>query len=206
MVWEVETSAGSLLQWSERVEKEFGGKEGGINLSSPFLNTTLPSSPNPSTTTPSPPLEAPLPPSPNLDSQFTYIVSLNAFTPEILTRVLHGIASRQSTPTPSPIPLEPASPDSEQPAPGSPPLPPILIVTGESREPARIEVEKLGISVLLVGHERCEVWGLRYLARRLKEAWPALEVQVVEEPAKVQGEERMGNPTPAKKTTEAIDE
>lgn len=51
-----------------------------------------------------------------------------------------------------------------------------LYITGQLRQPAEIAVKETGISVIAVGHRRCEVWGLRALAGILRDRWSMLEV------------------------------
>lgn len=52
----------------------------------------------------------------------------------------------------------------------------VAYVTGQLRVPARAAVAETGIGVVAVGHRRSEVWGMRTLARLLRERWPALRV------------------------------
>ena len=55
-----------------------------------------------------------------------------------------------------------------------------LYVTGQWRDHAAEAVEKTGMGVLAVGHERCEVWGLHALTHLLEERFRGVEVGVVE--------------------------
>lgn len=43
------------------------------------------------------------------------------------------------------------------------------------------EARKLGMSVVAVGHQRCEFWGLRYLERMARQRFPGLEVVIMDE-------------------------
>lgn len=51
-----------------------------------------------------------------------------------------------------------------------------VYVTGQLRQPAIAAVLETGISVMAVGHRRCEEWGLRALAGILRDRWSKLEV------------------------------
>lgn len=51
-----------------------------------------------------------------------------------------------------------------------------VYLTGEYRRGAAQAVEETGMSVLEIGHERSEVWGLRALAGILQREFPGLEV------------------------------
>lgn len=51
-----------------------------------------------------------------------------------------------------------------------------LYITGQIRQPAELAVRETGMSVIGVGHRRCEAWGLRALAAVLRERWSSLEV------------------------------
>jgi len=51
-----------------------------------------------------------------------------------------------------------------------------IYITGQLRQPAPAAVLETGISVVGVGHHRCEQWGLRALAGVLRERWSRLEV------------------------------
>ncbi len=53
-----------------------------------------------------------------------------------------------------------------------------VYVTGQLRENARKALRERGMGVIAVGHRRSEVWGLHQLARELRSAFPALDVQV----------------------------
>jgi putative NIF3 family GTP cyclohydrolase 1 type 2 len=51
-----------------------------------------------------------------------------------------------------------------------------VYVTGQLRQPAEEAVRETGISVVAVGHRRCEEWGLRALAGVMRERWCELTV------------------------------
>ena len=53
-------------------------------------------------------------------------------------------------------------------------------LTGQVRDVARSEAERLGVAVYATGHKRAEIWGLKQLARELKESFPDLQTVVVE--------------------------
>ncbi len=51
-----------------------------------------------------------------------------------------------------------------------------LYITGQVRQPAQPAVLETGISIVGVGHRRCEEWGLRALSGLLRDRWSRLEV------------------------------
>lgn len=51
-----------------------------------------------------------------------------------------------------------------------------MYITGQLRQPAQAAVLETGISVVGVGHRRCEEWGLRALSGLLRDRWSRLEV------------------------------
>lgn len=53
-----------------------------------------------------------------------------------------------------------------------------VYLTGQLRAPARAAVAQTGIGVVATGHHRAEEWGLRELARLLRERWPGLAAEV----------------------------
>ncbi|GAO46661.1 hypothetical protein SAICODRAFT_173146 [Saitoella complicata NRRL Y-17804] len=86
------------------------------------------------------------------------LVSLNAFTPEILDRVAALI-------------------------PESLPLSGVICLTGATRAAGLEDAQKRGMGVVAVGHQRCEFWGIRYFAREVEKAFAQrLHVVVVDEP------------------------
>jgi hypothetical protein len=57
----------------------------------------------------------------------------------------------------------------------------LLYLTGAVREEGLEAALQKGMKVVCVGHRLCEVWGIAYLAEKVKETWPEVEVQVVDE-------------------------
>lgn len=57
----------------------------------------------------------------------------------------------------------------------------LLYLTGAVREEGLEAALEKGMKVVCVGHRLCEVWGITYLAEKVKEKWPDVEVQVVDE-------------------------
>jgi hypothetical protein len=57
----------------------------------------------------------------------------------------------------------------------------LLYLTGAVREEGLEAALQKGMKVICVGHRLCEVWGIAYLAEKVKEKWPEVEVQVVDE-------------------------
>lgn len=53
-----------------------------------------------------------------------------------------------------------------------------VYITGQFREAAKAAVLETEISVIEVGHRRCERWGLRSLAAVLRERWSKLQVLI----------------------------
>lgn len=51
-----------------------------------------------------------------------------------------------------------------------------MYITGQFRKPAEAAVLETGISVIGVGHRRCEEWGLQALSGLLGDRWSRLEV------------------------------
>lgn len=51
-----------------------------------------------------------------------------------------------------------------------------LYITGQLRRSAELAVQATGISVIAVGHERSEQWGMQTLANLLRQRWPDLDV------------------------------
>lgn len=57
----------------------------------------------------------------------------------------------------------------------------LVYLTGAVREEGLRAARERGMRVVCVGHRRCEVWGVGYLAGRVRERWPGLDVRVVDE-------------------------
>lgn len=57
----------------------------------------------------------------------------------------------------------------------------LLYLTGAVREPGLVYAREKRMKVICVGHKVCELWGIRYLAQRIREEYPALEVIEVDE-------------------------
>jgi outer membrane biosynthesis protein TonB len=57
----------------------------------------------------------------------------------------------------------------------------LLYLTGAANEEGVEAALVKGMKVACVGHRLCEVWGIGYLADRVREKWPGVEVQVVDE-------------------------
>ena len=53
-------------------------------------------------------------------------------------------------------------------------------LTGQIRDVARAEAERLNVAVFATGHKRAELWGLKQLARELEASFPALKAIVVD--------------------------
>ena len=53
-----------------------------------------------------------------------------------------------------------------------------LYITGQFRQPARVAVAETGMTVAIIGHRTCELWGLRTLASLLRERWTYLDVVI----------------------------
>lgn len=54
-----------------------------------------------------------------------------------------------------------------------------VYVTGQWRQPARAAVRETGLGVVALGHRRAELWGLRTLARLLREGVRDADLQIV---------------------------
>lgn len=57
----------------------------------------------------------------------------------------------------------------------------VLYLTGAAREEGLQAALHKGMRVVCVGHRICEVWGVAFLAERVREKWPAMKVEVVDE-------------------------
>jgi len=87
------------------------------------------------------------------------LASLNAFTPEIVTRIQDSLVDLGEGN------IQPNE---------------VLCLTGAAREIGIEAAREVGFSILAVGHKRCETWGLRYLERMAKREFEGLEIVVVE--------------------------
>jgi hypothetical protein len=95
-------------------------------------------------------------------SQFTAIACMNAFHPAEVDRV--AVAAVEAGFATS---LEDCSG--------------VLYLTGAVREEGLQAALQKGMKVACVGHQVCEFWGIAYLAERVRETWPDLQVEVVDE-------------------------
>lgn len=57
----------------------------------------------------------------------------------------------------------------------------VVYLTGAVREEGLMAAQEKGMRVVCVGHRVCEAWGVRFLAERVREQWPGLDVRVVDE-------------------------
>jgi hypothetical protein len=57
----------------------------------------------------------------------------------------------------------------------------LLYLTGAANDQGVEAALKKRMKVVCVGHRLCEVWGIAYLADRVRERWPGVDVQVVDE-------------------------
>ncbi|KAJ1326879.1 Nif3-like dinuclear metal center hexameric protein [Microdochium nivale] len=55
----------------------------------------------------------------------------------------------------------------------------VLYLTGAVREPGLLAARGRDMAVVCVGHRMCEEWGIRHMARLLRERWPGLRVDEV---------------------------
>jgi putative NIF3 family GTP cyclohydrolase 1 type 2 len=94
--------------------------------------------------------------------QFTAIACMNAFHPAEVDRV--AVAAVEAGFATS---LEDCSG--------------VLYLTGAVREEGLQAALQKGMKVACVGHQVCEFWGIAYLAERVRETWPDLQVEVVDE-------------------------
>jgi hypothetical protein len=79
----------------------------------------------------------------------------------------------------------------------------LLYLTGAANEEGVEAALAKRMKVVCVGHRLCEVWGIAYLADRVRERWPGVEVQVVDEeeakpPPKEKVKKILKPPKPAK--------
>jgi putative NIF3 family GTP cyclohydrolase 1 type 2 len=57
----------------------------------------------------------------------------------------------------------------------------VLYLTGQPRESGMAVAKQYGLQVACVGHRAAEDWGIRYMARRLREHFPGVDVKEVYE-------------------------
>lgn len=57
----------------------------------------------------------------------------------------------------------------------------VLYLTGQSRESGMAAAKEYGLQVVCVGHRAAEDWGIRYMSKRLRENFPAVDVKEVYE-------------------------
>jgi putative NIF3 family GTP cyclohydrolase 1 type 2 len=119
-------------------------------------------------------------------SKITSIACMNAFHPAEVDRV--ATAAVQAGLVPS---LDDCSS--------------LLYLTGAVREEGLEAALQKGMKVVCVGHRLCEVWGIAYLAEKVKERWREVDVQVVdEEEAKPPPKEKKEVKLESKKKTKNI--
>lgn len=92
------------------------------------------------------------------------IACLNAFTPEVLDRVSRALEHLRS---------EVGASDLTERE--------VLCLTGAVREAGLEDAKKRGMSVVAVGHKRCEDWGMIHFERELKIRFPHLDVARIDE-------------------------
>lgn len=57
----------------------------------------------------------------------------------------------------------------------------LLYLTGAVREEGLAAARAKGLRVICVGHQVCELWGIKYISELLKKEFPAVDVVVVDE-------------------------
>ena len=95
-------------------------------------------------------------------SKITSIACMNAFHPAEIDRVATAAVKAGLVPS-----LDDCSS--------------LIYLTGAVREEGLEAALQKGMKVVCVGHRLCEVWGIAYLAEKVKEKWPQVDVQVVDE-------------------------
>ena len=60
-----------------------------------------------------------------------------------------------------------------------------MCLTGGVRDLGMEEAKRLGMSVVAVGHKKCEDWGMRYIAGLAQARFPHLEIVHIDEPEEV---------------------
>ncbi|KAJ9102610.1 hypothetical protein QFC19_004719 [Naganishia cerealis] len=97
-----------------------------------------------------------------------YIACMNAFDPEIITRVIASASllspSASSPTTSSSIAFHPSQ---------------IIYLTGQSRPLALAHAQALGIRVVTTGHREAEAWAIRFLQGAVEREWRGMGIQVV---------------------------
>jgi len=143
------------------------------------------------------------------DTPIRVIAIMNAFHPTEVEQVEAIARSLTSSTSPPPIFIpdiaaavreatetsEPSQEGAEegQQQPPSPSPPPeksssghVLYLTGAVREPGLLAARERNMAVVCVGHRICEEWGIRHMARLLREEWPGLIVdEVLEDESEV---------------------
>jgi len=95
------------------------------------------------------------------------IACMNAFEPDLLNRCLkaaRGLVSPTADGTVREL-------DAGE----------VLCITGERRSLGEDAARQAGMPVLFVGHRRCELWAVRYLAELARRETPDMEIVVVNE-------------------------
>lgn len=93
----------------------------------------------------------------NGTGQIKVLACMNAFTPEIIDRIVQTSKELNI--------------DSKE----------VLCLTGAARELGIEAARENGMSIIAVGHKRCEMWGLKYLEREARKAFPNCEIVLHEE-------------------------
>jgi putative NIF3 family GTP cyclohydrolase 1 type 2 len=73
----------------------------------------------------------------------------------------------------------------------------VLFLTGQSRPGGLQDATALGYTVVCVGHKKAEEWGIRYLAARLREAYPKVKVREIYEEEMPVEKPKKKEPAPA---------
>jgi hypothetical protein len=151
-----ELSRRSFREWKDKVSEQFEGLEGDNYqdlVDTPFFPEGMERIPK-------------------------YIACMNAYEPTIINRLLSVLSSTENRSE-----VEHDTPLAVSPHENVPPTPSeILYITGEPRPLGSESAKTLGLPTLFVGHNRSEVWAIKYLAQKLREAFgDRLEVIVVDE-------------------------
>jgi hypothetical protein len=174
-------SGRSVAEWREALAKEFGGLEGDN-----FEDLLGPDSSNPASTSTSTTVEeerirtaktvtiADLP-APK------YIACMNAFEPTIIDRLRYILSNPSPDPdNPHDSPMNSLSSPTSDPRPVNPSS--ILYITGEPRPLGLDTAKSLQMPTLFVGHNRSEVWAIKWLAQQARQKLgDGVEVVVVDE-------------------------